>query len=81
MASIPFELNGKTVYVAVSDADGWGSGVGYLLALDAKTLATSASIRLHDPKTPANDALMNESGTASPTIGPLSPGLGHRYCP
>ena len=34
--------DGKTVYVAVSDADGWGCGVGYLVALDAKTLATRA---------------------------------------
>jgi hypothetical protein len=62
--------NGKTVYVAVSDADGWGSGVGYLLALDAKTLATRGSVRLKDPKIPANDAFLNDNGTASPTIGP-----------
>jgi hypothetical protein len=62
--------DGKTVYVAVSDGDGWGSGVGYLLALDAKTLATRTTVRLRDPKIPTNDAFMNESGTASPTIGP-----------
>lgn len=62
--------DGKTVYVAVSDGNGWGSGVGYLLALDAKTLATRASVRLHDPKVPANDAFLNDNGTASPTIGP-----------
>jgi len=62
--------DGKTVYVAVSNADGWGSGVGYLLALDAKTLATKASVRLKDPKVPANDAFVNDNGTASPTIGP-----------
>jgi hypothetical protein len=62
--------DGKTVYVAVSDGDGWGSGVGYLLALDAKTLATKASVRLKDPKVPANDAFINDNGTSSPTIGP-----------
>jgi hypothetical protein len=62
--------DGKTVYVAVSDGDGWGTGVGYLLALDARTLATRASVRLRDPKTPANDALLHDDGTASPTIGP-----------
>jgi hypothetical protein len=62
--------DGKTVYVAVSDGDGWGNAVGYLLALDAKTLATLASVRLRDPKVPSNDAFLNDSGTASPTIGP-----------
>jgi hypothetical protein len=62
--------DGKTVYVAVSDADGWGSGVGYLLALDAKTLATRAAVRLEDPRAPANDAFLSENGTASPTLGP-----------
>ncbi len=62
--------DGKTVYVAVSDGDGWGSGVGYLLALDAKTLATRAAVRLRDPKIPTNDALLDDDGTASPTIGP-----------
>ncbi len=62
--------DGKTVYVAVSDSDGWGSGVGYLLALDAKTLATRGSVRLKDPKIPANDAFLNDNGTASPMIGP-----------
>ena len=34
--------DGKTLYVAVNDGDGWGTGVGYLLALDTKTLATRA---------------------------------------
>jgi hypothetical protein len=60
----------KTVYVAVSDGDGWGSGVGYLLALDAETLALKTKVRLKDPKVPANDAILNDDGTASPTIGP-----------
>jgi hypothetical protein len=62
--------DGRTVYVAVSDADGWNSGVGYLLALDATTLATTASVRLRDPKAPPNDAFLNDNGSASPTIGP-----------
>lgn len=62
--------DGKTVYVAVSDGDGWGQGRGYLLALDAKTLATKASRRLKDPKVPANDAFLNDNGTSSPMIGP-----------
>jgi hypothetical protein len=60
----------KTLYVAVNDSNGWGSGVGYLLALDAKTLALQAKVRLRDPKVPANDAFLNDNGTASPTIGP-----------
>lgn len=62
--------DGKTVYVAVSNGNGWGNGAGYLLALDAKTLATKTSVRLKDPKVPANDAFLNDNGTASPTIGP-----------
>ncbi len=62
--------DGKTVYVAVNDSGGWGFGVGYLLALDAKTLATRASVRVKDPKVPANDAFLNDNSTASPTIGP-----------
>lgn len=62
--------DGKTVYVAVSDGDGWGNAVGWLVALDAKTLATRATVRLTDPKIPANDAFLNDNGTASPTIGP-----------
>ena len=62
--------DGNTVYVAVSDGDGWGNAVGYLVALDAKTLATRTTVRLKDPKVPANDAFLNDNGTASPTIGP-----------
>ncbi len=59
----------KTLYVAVSSADGWGAGDGYLLALDSKTLATVGSRRLTDPKS-GNDAYLFEDGSASPTVGP-----------
>ncbi len=59
----------KTLYVAVSDGNGWGTGRGYLLALDAKTLATVASVRLKDPKS-GNDAILHDDGSASPTVGP-----------
>lgn len=62
--------DGTTVYVAVSNGNGWGHGVGYLLALDAKTLATKASVRVRDPKIPTNDAFLNDNSSASPTIGP-----------
>jgi hypothetical protein len=54
----------------VSNADGWGSGAGYLVALDAKTLVTRTAVRLKDPKVPANDARVDDNGTSSPTIGP-----------
>ncbi len=55
----------KTLYVAVK-----GSSYGYLVALDSRTLAPLATIRLKDAKTPANDAVLSENGTASPTIAP-----------
>jgi hypothetical protein len=63
---------GDTVYVGVTDrAPGDSSfGSGYLLALDSKTLATKAQVRLKDVKTPANNASLSDDGTASPTVGP-----------
>ena len=58
--------DGKTVYVAVNDG---ASGRGALLALNSTTLATTAVRPLKDP---ANgfDAMVNDNGTASPTVGP-----------
>ena len=61
--------DGKTLYVAVSSGNGWGIGRGYLLALDAKTLTTVASVPLKDPKS-GNDAFLHDDGSASPTVGP-----------
>jgi len=61
--------DGNTVYVAVSDGDGLGSGAGYLLALDSHTLTTIAEQRLQDPLS-WTDADLNDNGTASPTVGP-----------
>ncbi len=62
-------LDRRYLYVAVNDGNGWGSGVGYLLMLDAKTLATLGSVRLKDPKS-GNDANIHDDGSASPTVGP-----------
>jgi len=59
----------KTVYVAVSEGNGQGGAPGYLLALNGKTLATTAAVRLHDPATGV-DASLHDDGTASPTVGP-----------
>ena len=56
----------KTLYVAVRDT----SAHGYLVALDSRTLAPIAKIRLKDVKVPANDAQLLDDGTASPTVGP-----------
>jgi len=61
--------DGRTVYVAVSDGDGWGAAAGYLVALDARTLATRARVRLVDPAS-GLDADVHDDGTASPTVGP-----------
>ncbi len=57
----------KTLYVAVNNGY---SGYGYLVALDSRTLAPLASVRLKDAKNPANDATVDDDGTASPTVGP-----------
>ena len=57
----------KTLYVAVNNGN---SGYGYLVAVDSRTLAPLASVRLKDAKNPANDANVDDDGTASPTVGP-----------
>lgn len=56
----------KTVYVAVN---GDTNIKGYLLALDAATLALKAKVLLLDPQTKVA-ATVSDDGTASPTIGP-----------
>lgn len=55
----------RGVFVAVNEA----GGAGYLLALDSRTLATIAAVRLKDPRSGA-DAVLYDDGTASPTVGP-----------
>jgi hypothetical protein len=57
----------KTLYLAVNTGN---FGSGYLVALDSRTLTPLARVRLKDAKTPANDALLSDDGTASPTVGP-----------
>ncbi len=57
----------KTLYLAVNNAY---SGYGYLVALDSRTLAPLASVRLKDVKNPANDANVDDDGTSSPMVGP-----------
>ena len=44
-------------------------GAGYLVALNATTLAPLAAVRLKDVAHPANDALFFDDATSSPTIG------------
>jgi hypothetical protein len=55
----------KTLYVAVNGA----SGKGYLLALDAASLALKAKVLLVDPQS-KQAATVSDDGTASPTVGP-----------
>ena len=57
-------LDGGTLYLAVSD----GNSAGYLLALNAATLARLGSVRLQDPAT-GDDAQLPDNGTASPMVG------------
>jgi hypothetical protein len=62
----------KTLYFAVNSSAGWSdfSDYGYLVAVDSRTLAPIASVRLKDVKVPANDAYVPDDGTASPMVGP-----------
>jgi hypothetical protein len=55
----------KTLYVAVNNGS-----YGYLVAVDSRTLAPLARVRLKDVKNPANDSIVPDDGTASPTVGP-----------
>jgi hypothetical protein len=57
----------KTLYVGVRFTN---SASGYLVALDSRTLAPLASVRLKDVLSPASDARLSDIGTSSPTIGP-----------
>ncbi len=67
MASAPaLSRDEKSVYVAVNSFD---FGFGYLLQLDAHTLATLSSVRLIDPQS-GLDADLSDESSASPTIGP-----------
>jgi len=62
--------DGKRLYIAVTDTSDSGFGHGYLLALDSRTLATLARVRLKDAGQPDQDATLPDDGTASPTVGP-----------
>jgi hypothetical protein len=55
----------RTLYVAVNNGS-----YGYLVAVDSRTLAPLARVRLKDVKNPANDSIVPDDGTASPTVGP-----------
>lgn len=53
-----------TLYVTVT-----GASAGYLVALNSRTLAPIANVRLKDPDS-GNDASIPSSSSASPTVGP-----------
>lgn len=63
------DASGTSVYVLVNSSNNSGGSAGYLLKLDAATLAQQASVRLKDVAVPTNDALLYDDGTASPTLG------------
>jgi len=55
------------VYVAINND---AANAGYLVALDSRTLAVLADVRLKDVKNPANDCFVTDKGTASPLVAP-----------
>lgn len=57
--------DGGTIYIAVRRA----SGGGYLVALNAYTLATRSMRRLYDPQS-GSDAILTSQSSASPMVGP-----------
>lgn len=66
MACVPALSNdGQYLYVVVNSGD---FGYGYLLCLSTHDLHTVSKVRLKDPN--GNDALLPDSGTASPMVGP-----------
>ncbi|HEY3837248.1 MAG TPA: Ig-like domain-containing protein [Bryobacteraceae bacterium] len=59
----------STVYVAVKSPN--TESYGYLLGLNATTLATKYKVFLHDPRSNnANNATILDDSTASPMVGP-----------
>jgi len=67
-AAPALSLDGRVVYVSV--ATGSGFSTGYLLALDSRTLAPIANVRLRDAHDANQLAWLVDDGTASPTVGP-----------
>lgn len=58
--------DGMTLYIAVRGASAYS---GYLLGLDATTLATKYKVRLLDPRSHAAAGILDD-GTASPMVAP-----------
>ncbi len=59
--------DGQTIYVVMSSKI--GDATGYLVALDATTLATRAKVQLKDPKS-GHNANLYDDGSSSPAVGP-----------
>ncbi len=69
------DRRGRTLYLAVNDHPGSGYGAGWLLALDARSLAPRHRVRLKDLidldlDLYPDDAILADDGTSSPTVGP-----------
>jgi hypothetical protein len=69
-AAPALSLDRRTLYVPIGDAAGSGFAHGWLVALDATTLAPRGRVRLRDVLSPGVDAYLPDDGTASPTVGP-----------
>ena len=63
-------IDQRTLYIAVSNGDGLSFNAnGYLVSIDAGTLAPKTHVFLTDPKS-GLPASLPENGSASPTVGP-----------
>jgi hypothetical protein len=57
----------KTLYIAVNNGY---TGLGFLVALDSRTLAPLSDVQLMDVVNTSDEADVNDDGTSSPTVGP-----------
>jgi len=68
-AAPALSVDGKLVYVVASTLPATGNPTGYLLALDAATLASVGGVALIDPAT-LSPAYVTDSSSATPLVGP-----------
>jgi len=70
-SALALSNDGNTVYAALTNAAGTGTGTtNYLVALNSTTLSTTGKVLMKDVNSPTNNARITESGSASPMVAP-----------